>query len=208
MTDLLIGSDIGLWALRRVKPSEVGLVYAIDPSLREAAAALGYATDRYPRAEAIHRGTRAVSVHYPRILDERVLDRYSAAYNLHPSYLPWGRGWWAVTWAIWDGEPAGASLHRMTASVDDGPIVARLRVKVISDDTGATLLARVRQVERSLFDTWWPHLSSDTPIPEEPQPPGGSFHSREDVADLRRRLSDMSERDADRLRRALTFADT
>ena len=140
--DLYLGADIGAWVLEQVDPAVVRGVFTLDPTIGERAVALGIDVEGEPQ------GRVALSVHYARVLRPDELARYTAAYNLHPSYLPWGRGWWAVFWAIYADEPAGASLHRMTARVDAGPLVDQHRVEVRPDDTGGSLLVRIRQAER------------------------------------------------------------
>jgi methionyl-tRNA formyltransferase len=67
-----------------------------------------------------------VCVHFPYILRRPVLDTASrGVLNLHPSYLPYNRGWHTPTWAILDGTPAGASLHFVDESLDTGDIVCQ-----------------------------------------------------------------------------------
>lgn len=48
--------------------------------------------------------------------------------NIHPAYLPFGRGRDPVVWAIRHGHPAGVSLHEISAAIDEGPIWYRERI--------------------------------------------------------------------------------
>ena len=156
--------------------------------------------------DTITRGFRALSVHYPKILPADELEGYEAAYNLHPGYLPWGRGHFPLVWAIWLGEPAGATVHRMTARVDSGPIVDQVRVPVLALDTAYSLFGRIRHAERRLFTTWWQRIASGRPIPETPQRSGGSYHSKRDFELLLDTdPAGLAPHAVDRLTRALTF---
>jgi methionyl-tRNA formyltransferase len=51
--------------------------------------------------------------------------------NVHPSLLPTGRGAEPVFWTLRRGEPiTGATVHRMDAGFDTGPIVAQAKMEV------------------------------------------------------------------------------
>lgn len=86
--------------------------------------------------------------------------------NVHPSYLPWGRGWRPPAFALARQEPAGATLHMMDAGVDTGQIIvrgssdARTRVTYDVADTVKTLYEAVHKAEKELLWEWWPHIVS------------------------------------------------
>ncbi len=100
------------------------------------------------------------SAHCNVVLPPRALDATPHPINLHPGYLPYGRGYWPTYWAIADGSPAGCSLHRMVPLVDKGALIARLRVPVLPTDDGETLTRRVALAEPKLVRDAWPALSS------------------------------------------------
>jgi hypothetical protein len=200
--DLLLGSDIGLWAAQTVDPALVDRVVTHEGAIARLASSRGMRVER-----RIVGGSRALSVHYPHLLDMPTLTAYEGVWNLHPSLLPWGRGHFPLVWSIWLGEPAGATLHRMVAKVDAGPIVAQRRVAVRDGDTADALHRRVRRAERRLFKEWWPRLASGDRIPERAQSGPGSYHDRRAFQHLLGTDPDeMKPADEDRLRRALTFA--
>jgi hypothetical protein len=69
-----------------------------------------------------------VCVHFPYLLRRPILDGGTGGVlNLHPSYLPYNRGWHTPTWALLDGTPAGATLHYMDEALDTGDIVCQRR---------------------------------------------------------------------------------
>jgi len=199
--DLYLGSDIGLWAIGEVDPSAVGVVITEDDEIAAGAVEHGLAVSRDPSG-----AERALSVHYPRVLSADLLASYVGAWNLHPAFLPWGRGHFPLVWAIANREPAGATLHEMTPRLDGGPIVDQTEVVVEANETGGSLHSRIREVERGLFHKWWPRIAGGEPIPARPQPPGGSYHDRDAFEQLLATDPNaLVPGDLDRIGRALTF---
>ncbi len=124
-----------------------------------------------------------VCVHFPLIVPKAVLELPRAGVlNLHPAYLPWGRGWHTPSWAILEGTPAGATLHFMDTGVDSGDIVDQERLEPDPGDTAHTLYARLKELELEVFERAWPLLAEGT-YERRPQPEGGSRHRRADLLD-------------------------
>lgn len=72
--------------------------------------------------------------------------------NLHPSLLPAFKGLHTHRQALEAGVAEhGASVHVVTADLDDGPVIARAPVPVRPGDDEAALAARVREVEHPLL---------------------------------------------------------
>jgi phosphoribosylglycinamide formyltransferase-1 len=72
--------------------------------------------------------------------------------NLHPSLLPAFKGLHTHRQALEAGVAEhGASVHVVTADLDDGPVIAQAPVPVRPGDDEATLAARVREVEHPLL---------------------------------------------------------
>jgi Formyl transferase len=181
--DLLVGGTLGPWALARVRPVDVNQVVTQEPSLARIARSRGFSVcegrDWRPSA-------RGLSVHYQQIIPTAVLERYDGLWNLHPGFLPWGRGFYPAFWALWEGSRAGATLHEITPQLDAGPIVEQLEVAVLPDDTGGSLHARVQAAEHELFDRWWPRIVACETLASIAQPAGGSFHSLAEFTALKR----------------------
>ena len=181
-TDLLIGGTIGGWALERADAADVAQVVTDDADLGRAAAARGLPVrtshDYAPSA-------RGVSVHYQRIIPGALIAAYEGLWNLHPGLLPFGRGMYPVFWALWEGTPAGATLHELVEELDAGPIVAGTEVPVLSEDTGGALHARVQEAEKALFDAYWPRIVAGDALPSVAQPAGGTSHTRAEFSALK-----------------------
>lgn len=124
-----------------------------------------------------------ICVHLPYLVPPEVLAiPRIGALNLHPSYLPYCRGWHPATWAILEGAPFGATLHFMDAGIDTGDIVHQRRLPVRPHDTADSLFRRALALERQVFEEAWPLLASGDP-PRHPQPDDvGSYHARRDLA--------------------------
>lgn len=144
----------------------------------------------FPRAKAVKDPTTAAyaahlrrdadcvfSAHCAVVLPPRVLDAVPHPINLHPGFLPWGRGYWPTYWAIADRSPAGCTLHRMVALVDKGEIVARKRVPVLPTDDGQALTARVAKAEVALVREMWTDLASGRYPTFRPREKG-TYHDR------------------------------
>lgn len=95
---------------------------------------------------------------YMKALGPRVLSAYAGRLvNIHPSLLPrhGGRGMYGdrvheAVLASGDTE-SGATVHLVTAGIDEGPVLAQVRVPVLPDDTLETLKARVQTTEGELL---------------------------------------------------------
>ncbi|TDE85369.1 phosphoribosylglycinamide formyltransferase [Deinococcus sp. S9] len=95
---------------------------------------------------------------YMKALGPRVLSAYAGrVLNIHPSLLPrhGGRGLYGdrvheAVLASGDTE-SGATVHLVTAGIDEGPVLAQVRVPVLPGDTVATLKARVQALEGELL---------------------------------------------------------
>lgn len=205
--DLYLGSGIGLWALRRVGSRRTGVVFTLDPSIADEARAMGLVVSAADPHAASTASPQALSVHYPRIFRSELLARYRATYNLHPGLLPFGRGYFPAFWALWEGTPAGATLHVMTERLDGGPVALQREVAYDDRDTGGSLHARVTAAERALLVEAWKTLRTGDDLESAAQDQGGSYHSRADFERIRdpESLDRMSGGQLERLARCLTF---
>ena len=72
--------------------------------------------------------------------------------NIHPSLLPAFPGLDAQQQALQHGvKVSGATVHFVDAALDAGPIVVQAAVPVLTDDTAATLAARILVEEHRLY---------------------------------------------------------
>lgn len=77
-----------------------------------------------------------VSFSYAPIIEKEVLDSIRfAIVNVHPTFLPFGRGIYPILWSAVMGKPQGASIHQIDGGIDTGPIYARTEVKLNEQNT-------------------------------------------------------------------------
>lgn len=95
----------------------------------------------------------AAVVAYGKILKQSVLDALPLGwYNLHFSLLPTLRGAAPAQRAIWQGmTQTGATVFRIQAGMDDGPIVAQAPTEINSQETAGELLERMAREQASLL---------------------------------------------------------
>ena len=90
---------------------------------------------------------------FMRILTPGFVTHYAGRLiNIHPSLLPAFTGLHTHQRAIDAGcKFAGVTVHQVTAELDVGPILAQAVVPVLSEDTQATLAARVLTQEHLIY---------------------------------------------------------
>ncbi|WP_271251634.1 formyltransferase family protein [Pseudanabaena sp. Chao 1811] len=208
MIDLYLGGDIGLWALEQVPSNRTNQVFTFDKSIFEKAQSLNInVSNQNPNLVEFINSTNAISIHYPKIFKPFVISKYKKIYNLHPSYLPWGRGYYPIFWALWEDTPAGATLHEINEGIDEGDIVSQIQVEYSESDTGDLLFARIRQAEKQLFLEYFDKIADGIHLPALPQRGIGTYHSKQDF--LRLKTTDhwqtMEGKELIKLIRCLTF---
>jgi phosphoribosylglycinamide formyltransferase-1 len=100
-----------------------------------------------------HQPHLVVLAGFMRILTDGFVTHYDGRLvNIHPSLLPAFAGLNTHQRAIDAGcKFAGATVHRVTAELDHGPILAQAVVPVLPDDTAQTLAARVLTQEHLIY---------------------------------------------------------
>jgi methionyl-tRNA formyltransferase len=92
---------MGLWTLDQLDAADVGLIFTLDDEIFKAAKKLGIeVTMEDPNSRDYISSDLFFSIHYPKILKQLVLNKYLKTYNLHPGFLPWGRGYYPISWAL------------------------------------------------------------------------------------------------------------
>jgi phosphoribosylglycinamide formyltransferase 1 len=90
---------------------------------------------------------------FMRILTPQFVQRFEGRLvNIHPSLLPAFPGLHTHQRAIEAGcQVAGATVHRVTAQLDHGPILAQAVLPVLPGDSADTLAARVLTQEHQIY---------------------------------------------------------
>ncbi len=91
-------------------------------------------------------------IHYPYIIDKELINAPKKAFlNLHPSYLPFNRGWHTPSWSILEQTPIGATLHEMSEKLDCGDIIHRKKIQIDVKDTAHSLYLKLKKLEFEVF---------------------------------------------------------
>ena len=80
------------------------------------------------------------------------------AVNIHPSFLPWNKGYHPNYWSFRNGTPKGVTIHYIDETIDTGHIIAQTRVSYLPTDTLKTSYERLRRLSIALFSTLWPMI--------------------------------------------------
>jgi len=112
-----------------------------------------------------HQPCLVVLAGFMRILTPGFVDHYQGRLlNIHPSLLPAFPGLHTHERAIQAGcKFAGATVHRVTADLDHGPILAQAVVPVLPEDTPDALAARVLTQEHQIYPKVIAQLLTVTP---------------------------------------------
>lgn len=106
-------------------------------------------------AEAIdsHRPDLVVLAGFMRVLGNALVGRYEGRLlNIHPSLLPAFPGLHTHRRAIESGcKVAGATVHFVAPTLDNGPIVVQAAVPILPGDDETRLAARVREREHLIY---------------------------------------------------------
>jgi len=126
-----------------------------------------------------------LSVHFGYIVGARALAAPRHTMNIHPAYLPHGRGANPNVWALVEESPAGVTIHEMEQTLDTGAIWAQYEVPYDWSDTGETLYDRLLAAELTLFHETWPRFAAGE-LKSRPQEAGGSSHRQKELKTLDR----------------------
>lgn len=103
---------------------------------------------------------------YPHRIDDDSLQLLTlGAFNIHPSRLPAYRGPAPLFWQLRAGETnIGVSLHRITPSLDSGPLLGRSELAIEAGDTLSTLSRKAGNAGAQLFAQHLPSILRGSPI--------------------------------------------
>ncbi|MGQ4554921.1 formyltransferase family protein [Halobellus sp. GM3] len=126
-----------------------------------------------------------VAAGYPYIVPEEILTiPERGCINVHPGYLPQGRGYYPNVWSIVENLPAGGTVHYMDTGIDTGDIIARKRVEKQFSDDAKSLYERIERTSVRLFKQAWPEIESGDVTATEQSDDKAIYHRKSDFKDL------------------------
>jgi methionyl-tRNA formyltransferase len=182
--DLFLNHDIGLWALEKTPKQYINNVVTCNEEIFERAKEKGLNPIKdHNKLELFSK--IGFSIHYPKIFKKEFIEKYEKIYNLHPSFLPWGKGRHTCFWALWHNEPAGATIHEIVEGLDKGPIVMQEIVSKIGVKNGYELYKKVEKVQQKLYKKCLINLIENIELSTKPQSVGGSYHREKEIYELK-----------------------
>lgn len=141
------------------RPDAAGLDYAKAQSITTAVVDHKTFSDRDSFDKALaeriddYKPDFVILAGFMRILTSGFVKHYrNKLINIHPSLLPKFKGLNTHQRAIDAGEKEhGASVHFVTAELDDGPVIMQAKVNILADDSAESLAARVLEQEHQLY---------------------------------------------------------
>lgn len=104
-----------------------------------------------------------ISILYPYIYKKPIFNYINIGIiNLHPSYLPYGRGWNSVSWCILENTPIGATLHWIDEGIDTGDICFQKKLEIKPNYTADIIYKKVSNLEKELFINSIEHIKNNT----------------------------------------------
>jgi len=127
--------------------------------------------------------------------------------NLHPSYLPLGRGADPIPWAILDDEKQGVTIHVVEEFLDTGPIVLQTEIRSDFGMNSGEIYQLAMKALMDLFEEYY-KLWPDGVIFHS-QTGRHSYHSSSDLARVREELlrDSGAAENFFRITQALSFSD-
>jgi phosphoribosylglycinamide formyltransferase-1 len=151
--------DVDISAVISNRPDAAGLAFAAEEGIETAVIDHKQFDSREQFDEALaakidaYQPDFVILAGFMRILTEGFVNHFAGRLiNIHPSLLPKFKGLHTHQRAIDAGEAEhGASVHFVTAELDDGPVILQATVPVLADDNADTLAARVLEQEHLLY---------------------------------------------------------
>jgi len=125
------------------------------------------------------------SVHFPYIITREVLEIPKiGTINLHPSYLPYNKGWHTPSWAIYEETVFGATFHWVDEGIDTGDIISQKKIEILPNDTADSIYKKVHDYEIDIMREMLPLLIKNN-LPRIPQESEGTAHIKSDLEKIR-----------------------
>jgi methionyl-tRNA formyltransferase len=118
-----------------------------------------------------------VSALFGHILPQEMIESFSGGIlNLHPSFLPNGRGAAPIPWSIIERQPQGITLHIMNRQLDGGDIVFQKEIPTTIDMSAGDIYEIAMAELYSAFSRFFPLWFNGEHTMSPQRPTGISHH--------------------------------
>lgn len=113
--------------------------------------------------------------------------------NVHPSFLPFGRGIGGNFWSFFLGSPKGVSVHLINSEIDTGDVLFQRLIEFGPKETLRTTNDILIKAAEDLFMEKWLEISdgNTAPISQKEMVGEGTYHSRRQTERLLDYLPDV-----------------
>lgn len=140
-------------------------------------------TGKLPKDSSVFDYDLIISAHCKDIFPKELVQKVRCI-NIHPGYLPEGRGYYPQVWSILCGKKAGATIHLMNEKIDAGPIICRKEVSVWPWDTSKSVYDKVIDAEIELLEEFWGDIVKEDYAVTDNDVEAGSYKSLKDFENL------------------------
>ena len=105
--------------------------------------------------------------------------------NLHPSFLPYGRGKYSNVWAIINNEPFGATISSLGFQIDNGGVYCQKKIRVKFNSTAESLYNNAVKLCYELFKQNYKKILNGKLKPKYKSIKGSYYHSK-NIKNLRK----------------------
>ena len=141
------------WHLKAVLPSNSSCKSLIQIGEHEDVPNMGWEITSTVADDLVKLGTEVLLISgYPKIIPHDIFSKFKTI-NIHPSYLPYGRGIWPQPSIIYGNfQAAGVTLHKMDKNFDTGNVILREKVGVEKCENLHTLMFKQAILAETMAD--------------------------------------------------------
>tara|TARA_B100000745_G_C20072213_1_gene366064 strand:+ start:80 stop:673 length:594 start_codon:yes stop_codon:yes gene_type:complete len=130
-----------------------------------------------------------VSDRYEFLIKEEVIRNLKGnIINLHPSILPWNKGYHSNFWSIYYDTPKGNSIHYVDKGIDTGDIACQNEVFFENNDTLRTTYYKLRENMLELFFQNWTYIKKNNVERKKQSAKDGSLHYKKEFNNFFKKL--------------------
>jgi len=130
-----------------------------------------------------------VSYRYRFLIKEPILTAFqNRVINLHPSLLPWCRGYYPNFWSFYDDTPRGVTIHQIDETIDTGNVIVQEELFFNDKNTLRETYDVCHHTMLSLFKENWEIIRTGSykSFPQDKN--AGTLHLKEDFTKIQHHL--------------------
>ena len=93
---------------------------------------------------------KIISIHCHKIIQKKIIEKFECI-NFHPGYNPYNRGMFPQVFSIINRKDCGATIHKMTSKIDQGPIIERKKIIINNYDTSYEVYRKIIKLQKILI---------------------------------------------------------